>query len=105
TGVENSGWLAFIAAMAGMGAMPAVAASKVASVMHCARAVMRASARKASNLASPERGRAGGGGVAGMRTAGAGGGGFGAVWAQATATNIVARVTSRRNPGKGSARK
>src|SRR3954468_5027051 len=92
--------------MAAMGAMPAVAASKVASVMPRARAVTRASARKAADFASPGRAPAGGGGAIGMLTAGAGGGcGLGALVAQPATSNRATRAASRCEPGRGSARK
>src|SRR6185437_14838901 len=92
--------------MAGIGAMPAVAASKVAAVIPCASAVTRASARNAVNLASAGLDGAEGGGAIGMRTAGADGGvGLGAVAVQATTASRPARPPSHRNPRQGSARK
>src|SRR5471030_1541698 len=84
--------------MEATGASPAVALSKVAAVMPWARAVARASVRKASNLASPELGRPGAGRL-GMVTAGsAAGGGLGAVVAQATAIRVAHRAARRCKP-------
>ncbi len=79
-----------------MGAIPAVAASKVAGVMPWARAVLRASARKASNLALPEPGGAGGGAMRNCeQRVGPAGVGLGAVAAQATATSAPHRAARR----------
>src|SRR6478735_761619 len=95
-GLVNSGWLAFMARMAGRGAIPAVALSKVAGVMPWARASIRICAIKASNLGSAELG--GGGGKGAGWTGGDGGGGgtgLGAWVAQAARARRAAR-TSRR---------
>jgi hypothetical protein len=91
----NSGWLAFMAMMAGMGAIPAVALSKVAAVMPEARASVLACVRKASNLRAPKLGS--GGGWTGIVTMGGWGAGIGlgAVGAQAIATSNPSRTVRR----------
>src|SRR5471030_2488262 len=84
--------------MEATGASPAVALSKVAAVMPWARAVTRASVRKASNLPSPELGRPGAGRL-GMVMAGcAGGGGLGAVVAQAMTIRVPHMAARRCKP-------
>src|SRR5215469_3500349 len=82
-------------AMEGMGAIPAVAVSNVSAVMPCANAVLRASARNASNVGLPEPGWAGGG--AGFVTEAGGGGG-------ADLGGGVAQAATRRPPHRAASR-
>src|SRR5258708_27632816 len=88
-----------MAMMAGSGAIPAVALSKVAWVMPWARASVLIPARKASNLALPELGGAGGTGAGAGTTGGGGGAGLGAVPAQAASARAPARAKRRKQAG------
>src|ERR1700722_9485627 len=81
-----------MAEMAGTGAIPAVALSKVCAVMPWARASLRAWARKASNLASPVLGGAGGGGGGATTTGCSGAAGLGGLVAQPAIARTARRV-------------
>src|ERR1700761_9556592 len=87
-----------MAAMEGTGAIPAGGASNVCGVMPWASAVLRASARKASNLGVAEPGATDGGAMGIVTEGCAGGVGLGAVVAQATATRVPHRAARRWRP-------